>query len=193
MPSISMGFWVATTMKGRLSSWVTPSADTWRSAMASSRADWVLGEARLISSATTTLAKIPPGLNSNSRVCWLNTDTPVMSAGSRSGVNCIRCTVQSIERPRARASIVLPTPGTSSSSRWPPASRVTRAVSICSVFPSMTLEIAAVTSSITVTRSCTDSVTVLLLFRHVRPPDPTRAPGCVHLCLISSPIWTGDR
>ena len=44
--------------------------------MASSRADWVFGEARLISSPSTMLAKMPPGLNSNSRVCWLKTDTP---------------------------------------------------------------------------------------------------------------------
>jgi len=39
--------------KGR----VTPSAVTWNSAMHSSRDDWVLGLARLISSASTMLAK----------------------------------------------------------------------------------------------------------------------------------------
>ena len=64
--------------------------------MHSSSADWVLGEARLISSPTTTLAKTPPGRNSNSRVSWLKTDTPVTSLGSRSGVNWIRRTVQSM-------------------------------------------------------------------------------------------------
>ena len=37
--------------------------------MHSSRADWVLGEARLISSATTMLAKIGPGRNSNCEDC----------------------------------------------------------------------------------------------------------------------------
>jgi hypothetical protein len=38
--------------------------------MHSRRADWVLGEARLISSATTMFANTAPGLNSNSRVSW---------------------------------------------------------------------------------------------------------------------------
>ena len=55
--------------------------------MHSSRADWVLGEARLISSPSTMLAKIAPGLNSKSRCSWLKTLTPVTSVGSRSGVN----------------------------------------------------------------------------------------------------------
>ena len=58
--------------------------------MHSSRADWVLGEARLISSPTTMLAKTPPGRNSNWRVSWLKTETPVTSEGSRSGVNWMR-------------------------------------------------------------------------------------------------------
>ena len=67
-----------------------PSTVTWRSSMHSSSADWVLGEARLISSPTTMLAKTPPGRNSNSRVSWLKTETPVTSEGSRSGVNWMR-------------------------------------------------------------------------------------------------------
>ena len=48
-----------------------PSMVTWRSSMHSSIADWVFGEARLISSPTTRFAKTAPGLNSNSRVSWL--------------------------------------------------------------------------------------------------------------------------
>jgi hypothetical protein len=43
--------------------------------------------------------------------------TPVMSAGRRSGVNWMRLTLQSTLLARALASIVLPTPGTSSTSR----------------------------------------------------------------------------
>ena len=66
-----MGFCVASTRKGSGSGWVTPSTVTWRSSMASSSADCVLGVARLISSASTTLAKIGPGRNSNSLVFWL--------------------------------------------------------------------------------------------------------------------------
>ena len=41
------------------------------SAIASSSAAWVLGIARLISSTSTTFAKIGPGWNSNSRTFWL--------------------------------------------------------------------------------------------------------------------------
>ncbi len=63
------------------------------------------------------LAKIGPGRNSNSPVFWLKTPTPVTSLGSRSGVNWIRRTEQSIDRASALASIVFPTPGTSSMSR----------------------------------------------------------------------------
>ena len=106
--------------------------------MHSSIADWVFGEARLISSPMTMLANTPPGRNSNSRVSWLNTDTPVTSEGSRSGVNWIRRTVRSIERASALLSMVLPTPGTSSMSRCPSASRTTTAARATSGLPSMT-------------------------------------------------------
>src|SRR5437868_11040183 len=100
---------------------------TWRSSMDSRRADWVFGDARLISSPTTMLANTAPGLNSKSRVSWLYTLTPVTSLGSRSGVNWMRRTEQSIERANALASLVLPTPGTSSMSRCPSASITARA------------------------------------------------------------------
>ena len=63
---------------------------TWRSSIASSSADCVFGDARLISSASTTLANTPPGRNSNSLVARFQTDTPVTSDGSRSGVNWMR-------------------------------------------------------------------------------------------------------
>ena len=54
------------------------------------------------------LAKIGPGLNSNSRSSWLNALTPVMSLGSRSGVNWTRRTEQSMDLAKALASCVLP-------------------------------------------------------------------------------------
>ena len=79
--------------------------------MHSSSADWVFGEARLISSPSTTLANTAPGRNSKSPRSWLNTFTPVMSVGSMSGVNWMRRNEQSIDRAIALASIVLPTPG----------------------------------------------------------------------------------
>ena len=61
VPSSSIGFWVASTTKGSGSGRVWPSADTWRSCIASSSADWVRGVARLISSTRRTLAKTGPG------------------------------------------------------------------------------------------------------------------------------------
>ena len=58
-------------MKGSSSLVVTPSTVICRSAMASSRLDWVLGVARFISSARTMFAKRGPSRNSNSPVFWL--------------------------------------------------------------------------------------------------------------------------
>ena len=117
--------------------------------MASRSADWVLGEERLISSAMTMFAKMAPGLNSNSRSTGLNTLTPVTSPGSRSGVNWMRRTVASTEAARARASMVLPTPGTSSMSRCPSASRQTSELRTASGLPSITVPTAARIASVT--------------------------------------------
>ncbi len=76
-----------------------------------------------------------------------------MSLGSRSGVNWIRRTEQSIERASALASMVLPTPGTSSTSRWPWASRTAMAVRTTAVLPSITDSIADWTSPAVAARS----------------------------------------
>src|SRR5439155_6397163 len=91
--------------------------------MHSSSAAWVFGDARLISSTSSRLAKTGPARNSNSFVRWLKTLTPVTSDGSRSGVNCRRENLQSIERASAFASIVFPTPGKSSMIRCPSLTR----------------------------------------------------------------------
>ena len=48
-------------MNGRGRAWLVPSPLTWRSSMASSSADWALGDARLSSSARRTLVKTGPG------------------------------------------------------------------------------------------------------------------------------------
>ena len=53
---------------------------------------------------------------------------PTRSAGSRSGVNWMRLTLQSMDLAKALASMVLPTPGTSSMSRCPSASKQTSAL-----------------------------------------------------------------
>src|SRR3954447_19792046 len=65
--------------------------------MHSSRPDCVLGEARLISSTSTTLANTGPGRNSKRSSRWLKTLVPTTSAGRRSGVHCPRA------KPRAAA------------------------------------------------------------------------------------------
>ena len=69
---------------------------------------------------------------------WLYTRMPVISAGSRSGVNCTRLKPPSTERARALARVVLPVPGTSSSSTWPPASSAVSVSSISRSLPTIT-------------------------------------------------------
>ena len=65
MPSYSTGFCVAMIMKGRGRTRVSPSTVTWPSSMHSRSADWVLGEARLISSTRITLANTGPARKTN--------------------------------------------------------------------------------------------------------------------------------
>src|SRR3954469_16036419 len=143
--------------------------------MHSRRADWVLGEARLISSPTTMLANTPPGRNSNSRLFWLNTETPVTSEGSRSGVNWIRRTEQSMLRASALLSIVLPTPGTSSMRRCPSASSTTSVDDTRSVLPSMTFSMLVRTRPMT-----------LASVSRSAPPAEAPAVG-VSTCVPSAP------
>ena len=58
--------------------------------------------------------KSGPGLNTNSPRSACQTETPRMSEGSMSDVNWMRWKPAPIERASAAASVVLPTPGTSS-------------------------------------------------------------------------------
>ena len=60
MPRNSTGFCVAITKNSSGSLLLTPSIETWLSPIASSSADWVRGEARLISSARRMWVKIGP-------------------------------------------------------------------------------------------------------------------------------------
>jgi hypothetical protein len=79
--------------------------------------------------------------------------TPVMSLGSRSGVNWMRRTELSMDRASALASMVLPTPGTSSTSRWPSANSTVSAVVTTFSLPSITDCIARRMSSVVRVRS----------------------------------------
>ena len=86
----ALGFCVAITKNGSGRSRVTPSAVTWRSSIASSSADCVLGVARLISSASSTCVKTGPGWNTKPFFSRSKIEMPTTSAGSRSLVNCTR-------------------------------------------------------------------------------------------------------
>src|SRR2546430_10409126 len=61
-----------------------------------------------------------------------------MSVGSRSGVNCTRLKSPANSFASAFASVVLPTPGTSSISTWLPESSATARWSMTSAFPRIT-------------------------------------------------------
>ena len=62
---------------------------------------------------------------------------PTMSAGIRSGVNWMRLKPRSSASASVRTSIVLPRPGTPSSSAWPPASRLISVWRTSSCWPTM--------------------------------------------------------
>ena len=96
------------------------------------------GVARLTSSASTTLAKIGPGTNSKVRSFWLKMLDPVMSEGKRSGVHWMRRKVPPTDVARARASMVLPVPGRSCRSTWPPAMKPAAAMRTTSCLPTIT-------------------------------------------------------
>src|SRR5215210_4384619 len=147
--------------------------------MHSRSAACVFGEARLISSTSSRLAKTGPGLNSNSFERWLKTFTPVTSDGSRSGVNCMREKETSSDLATALASIVLPTPGKSSRIRCPSLTR--QSVQSCNVSAgawttrarlSVTARIVSAAASVS-TRWLPGSVTQQLLSRvYDRDRDP---------------------
>src|SRR5438132_7405024 len=63
--------------------------------------------------------------------------TPTRSEGMRSAVNCTREKRRPSDTASACASVVFPTPGTSSMSRWPPASRQPTQSSIWGRLPTM--------------------------------------------------------
>src|SRR5690606_6446929 len=118
------------------------------SSIASSSALCAFGVARLISSASTTCENSGPLWNSKRPVSLLKTETPMTSAGSRSLVNCTRWYSRPSAFASACASVVLPTPGRSSISRWPRASRHATDSRSCTVLPTMMRSSASMTRSI---------------------------------------------
>ncbi len=136
VPPELTGFCVAITKKGSGKGRVAPSMVTWPSSIASSRALWLFGVARLISSASTSSAKIGPGWNTNWPLSLSNTEVPRMSPGNRSEVNWMRWNSSPNICARAWLSVVLPMPGRSSTSRCPRASRQVSASRTCGSLPS---------------------------------------------------------
>jgi hypothetical protein len=95
------------------------------SCIACNSADWVRGEARLISSAIRSWQKIGPSTKRKARLPSLavsSTSEPRISAGIRSGVNWMRLAFSPITVPSVSTSRVLPKPGRPTSSAWPPQS-----------------------------------------------------------------------
>ena len=98
------------TKNGCGSEWLVPSTVTWCSAIASSKALCVRGGARLISSASSICVNTGPAWKRNSRAVGSKIDTPMMSDGNRSDVNCMRWKSRPSVADIARARVVLPRP-----------------------------------------------------------------------------------
>ena len=111
--------------------------------MASSSADCVFGGVRLISSASSTLAKIGPGTKVQVRRPVVGSSSmmsvPVMSDGIRSGVNWMRLNSRPSACASVRTSSVLAVPGKPVIRQWPPTNSATITCSITSSCPTITL------------------------------------------------------
>ena len=98
--------------------------------MAWSSAAWVLGGVRLISSASTMLAKIGPCTKRKARLPVVRSSSmisvPVMSLGIRSGVNWMRLKLRFSASATVWTIRVLASPGTPIRSAWPPARTAVR-------------------------------------------------------------------
>ena len=124
VPSSSMGFCVAMTMKGFGSAMRWPPMVVAPSAMASSMADCVFAFERLISSSSTKLAWMGPICVENFCVAKSKTWVPTRSDGIRSGVHCTLLNDPDTEVASVCAAVVLARPGTDSMRMWPPATSV---------------------------------------------------------------------
>ena len=114
--------------------------------MISNKADCVLGEERLISSANRKLQKTAPSRNSVSLVTGFIMVKPVMSDGMTSGVSCRRLNFPLQERATEATSWVFPTPGTSSIRMWPPASMAVSSRAMEVRLPTITFSTLSITA-----------------------------------------------
>ena len=132
---MSTGFWVAMTMNGRGTGWGVPSTVTRRSSMTSSSADWVFGDARLISSASDDVGEDRTGVEGELAGPLVVDGHAGDVGGQQVGGELDPLPAGAIDAAAALASVVLPTPGTSSTSRCPSLSRQTRARPTCPACP----------------------------------------------------------
>ena len=113
---------------------MSAAAVTWCSCMACSRAAWVLGGVRLISSASTMLAKTGPCTKRNARLPVASSSSmisvPVMSRGHQVGRELDPVELQVRARARVATVSVLARPGTPIVRQWP---RAKRQISISSI------------------------------------------------------------
>src|SRR6476646_4129362 len=108
--------------------------------MAWSSADWVLGLARLISSAISSWVNIGPLTKRKPRrpdASSSRTSEPTMSDGIKSGVNWMRLFSSPSTAPSVSTRLVLARPGTPISRAWPPDSNVIKARSMTRSWPKM--------------------------------------------------------
>ena len=110
--------------------------------MASSSADCVFGGVRLISSASTMLAKIGPGTKVQRRCPVVGSSSmmsvPVMSEGIRSGVNWMRLKTRPSVCAMVRTISVFAVPGKPVIRQWPPTKSEMRIWSSTSSCPTIT-------------------------------------------------------
>src|SRR5271155_1707733 len=135
------------TMNGVGSFSVRPSTVTWNSCIDSSRALWTFGGARFISSASRTLVKTGPFLNSNSLSLRLKMNPPMMSSGRMSGVNWTLLNWSPTHFEKAFATSVLERPGTPSRRTCPLARRQVRMRSVSFSLPTTTFPTSLTTRS----------------------------------------------
>ena len=110
---------MAKTKKGSSNLKLSSPIVTCFSCMASNRALWTFAGERLISSARIIFAKIGPFFTKKSPSFWLYIRVPIRSAGSKSGVNCIRWKAVSITVAKEEIVRVFAKPGTPSNKTWP--------------------------------------------------------------------------
>ena len=128
VPSNSREFWVATTQNKFGNGKVSPSNVTCCSAMASSKAAWVFGGVRLISSANNISVKIGPFFKVKLRLLRSNILVPNISDGRISGVSWTLLNSAWINLANTLTVRVFPVPGTPSIMTWPP---VNKAINNC--------------------------------------------------------------